>query len=44
MEPEDSLLCLQQPATGPFPEPDAPFPEPDASSPHLSTLFPYEPF
>jgi len=30
MEPEGSLPCLQQPATGPYPEPDA-------SSPHLPT-------
>jgi hypothetical protein len=22
MEPEDSLLCLQEPATGPYPVPD----------------------
>jgi hypothetical protein len=33
MEPEDSLLCSQEPATGPYPEPDA-------SSPQLVTLFP----
>jgi hypothetical protein len=31
METEGSLLCLQEPATGPYPEPDAP-------SPHLSNL------
>jgi hypothetical protein len=28
MEPEGSLQCSQEPATGPYPEPDA-------SSPHL---------
>jgi len=33
MEPEGSLLCSQQPATGPYPKPDA-------FSPHLPTLFP----
>jgi hypothetical protein len=33
MEPEDSLLCSQDPATGPYPEPGE-------SSPYLSTLFP----
>jgi hypothetical protein len=33
MEPEGSLLCLQEPATGPYPEPDK-------SSPHLP---PYSP-
>jgi hypothetical protein len=32
MEPEVSLPCSQQPATGPYPELDA-------SSPHLLTLF-----
>jgi hypothetical protein len=37
MEPEGSLLCSKQTATGPYPEPDA-------SSPHLPTLFPYYPF
>jgi hypothetical protein len=37
MEPEASLLCSLQPATGPWPEPDK-------SSPHLPTLFPYDPF
>jgi len=30
MEPEDSLQCSQEPATGPYPQPDA-------SSPHLPT-------
>jgi hypothetical protein len=34
MEPDGSLPYLQQPATGPCPEPDA-------SSPHLPTLFSY---
>jgi hypothetical protein len=33
MEPEGSLPCSQQPATGRYPEPDA-------SSPHLATHFP----
>jgi hypothetical protein len=33
MEPEVSLPCSQEPATGPYPETDE-------SSPHLSTLFP----
>jgi hypothetical protein len=32
MQPEDSLLCSQQPATGPYPEADE-------SSPHLLTVF-----
>jgi len=32
MEPESSLSCPQEPATGPYLEPDA-------SSPHLPTLF-----
>jgi hypothetical protein len=32
MEPEGSLQCSQQPATGPYPEPDA-------SNPQLPTLF-----
>jgi len=33
MEPEVSLPCSQQPAIGPYPEPDA-------SSPHIPTYFP----
>jgi len=37
MEPESSLPCLQQPTTGPYPEPAA-------SSSHLPTLFPCDPF
>jgi hypothetical protein len=32
MEPEGSLPCLQEPATGPYPESDQ-------SSPHPPTLF-----
>jgi hypothetical protein len=32
MKPEGSLSCSQQPATGPYPKPDA-------SSPHLPILF-----
>jgi hypothetical protein len=36
MEPQGSLPCSQQPATGPYPEPDA-------SSLHVSKLFPYDP-
>jgi hypothetical protein len=32
MEHEGSLSCSQQPATSPYPDPDA-------SSPHLPTLF-----
>jgi hypothetical protein len=32
MEPEGSLLHSQEPATGPYPEPDEP-------NPHLPTLF-----
>jgi hypothetical protein len=32
MEPKFSLLCSQEPATGPYPEPDE-------SNPHLPTLF-----
>jgi hypothetical protein len=32
MEPDGSLLCSREPATGPYPEPDA-------FNPHRSTLF-----
>jgi hypothetical protein len=32
MEPEDSILCSQEPSTGPYPEPDE-------SSPYPSTYF-----
>jgi hypothetical protein len=37
MEPEGSLLCSQEPATGPHPESDE-------SSPHPPTFFPSDPF
>jgi hypothetical protein len=37
MEPEGSLQCSQEPATRPYPEPDA-------SSPYLLTQFPQNPF
>jgi hypothetical protein len=37
MKPEVSLHCSQVPA-------NCPYPEPDASSPHISTLFPQDPF
>jgi hypothetical protein len=37
MDPEGSLPCSPEPATGPFPEPDV-------SSPHFSTLFLLDPF
>jgi len=33
MEPEGLLLCLQWPATSPYPQPDE-------SSPHFPMLFP----
>jgi hypothetical protein len=33
MAPEGSLLCSQESAPGPYPEPDE-------SSPHIPTLFP----
>jgi hypothetical protein len=33
MEPEGSLLCSQEPAT-------CPYPEPKESNPHPQTLFP----
>jgi hypothetical protein len=42
MEPEGSLLCSQEFATGPCPESGPatdPYPEPDASSPQFLTLF-----
>jgi hypothetical protein len=35
MEPEGSLPCSQEPANGPYPEPDE-------SSPHLPTQFPQD--
>jgi len=37
MVPEVSLLCTQEPATDPYPEPDA-------SSAHHPTLHPQNPF
>jgi hypothetical protein len=37
MEPESSLPCSQEPATGPYPNLDQ-------NKPHSSTLFPWEPF
>jgi hypothetical protein len=37
MEPEDSLMCSQDPATGSYSEPDE-------SSPQLITLLPKDPF
>jgi hypothetical protein len=37
MELEGSLSCSQDPATGPYLEPDE-------SSPHLPNLFPQDPF
>jgi hypothetical protein len=36
MESEGSLPCSQEPATGPYPDPDE-------SSPHLCTIVPYGP-
>jgi hypothetical protein len=37
MEPEGSLPCIQEPATGAYPEPGE-------SNPHPKTLFPFELF
>jgi len=37
MEPEDSLMCSQEPATDLYSEPDE-------SSPHLPTQLPQDPF
>jgi hypothetical protein len=37
MEPKGILLYSQEPATGPYPEPDE-------SSPYISTLFTCHPF
>jgi len=37
MKPEGSLPCSQDPATDPYPEPDA-------SNPHITTLYPKDPF
>jgi hypothetical protein len=37
MEPEGSLPCSQQAATGTYPEQNA-------SSPHVPTVFPKDPF
>jgi hypothetical protein len=37
MEPEDSLLCSQEPVTGPYPEPDE-------SSTYNLILFHQDPF
>jgi hypothetical protein len=37
MEPEGSLSCTQQPATGPYPEPDE-------SSPHFPQHISLRPF
>jgi hypothetical protein len=37
MEPDGSLPCSQEPAIGPYPDPDV-------SIPHFPTLFPWDPF